>query len=82
MNTAKKTVATALFAMIYVALAATSAPGQAQAQDIKQGAATAAAPLAKPVAAKHARSKKDVDARHCLKLSTNMEIHKCAQKYL
>jgi len=80
MNPAKKTVATALFAMIYVALAATPVPGQAQ--DVKQGTATAAAPLAKPVAAKHTRSKKDVDARQCLKLSTNMEIHKCALKYL
>lgn len=77
MKSTKKPVATVLFAMIYVALAAT--PVLVQAQDVKQGTAT---PLAKPVAAKNARSKKDVDARHCLELSTNMEIHKCAQKYL
>jgi len=26
-------------------------------------------------------SRADVDARECLKFSTNMEIHRCAEKY-
>lgn len=30
---------------------------------------------------KRSASRAHVDARECLKLSTNMEIHKCAEKY-
>ena len=36
---------------------------------------------AKPAARKRARSLAAVDARHCLKLATNMAVHQCAEKY-
>ena len=34
-----------------------------------------------PAAPKSAVRRAGVDARECLKLSTNMEIHRCALKY-
>lgn len=30
---------------------------------------------------KRVRSRAMVDARHCLQLATNLEIHRCAEKY-
>lgn len=80
MKPVKNIVAAVLLAMFYAVLASTPALGQTQ--GAKQAAATTAAPHAKPVASKHARSKRNVDARQCLKFSTNIEIHKCALKYL
>lgn len=45
----------------------------------------AAAQVDAPAAAKSGKprggSRAAVDARECLKLSTNMEIHRCAEKY-
>lgn len=80
MKIMKHIVASASFAMIIAALSAVPALGQTQSG--KEGAAAGAALPAKPVAAKRVRSKSDVDARHCLKLPTNIEIHRCAHKYL
>jgi hypothetical protein len=80
MKPVKNAVAVASLAMFCAALAAT--PALSQEQDAKQGSAAGATPHATPVAKKHVRSPKNVDARHCLKFSTNLEIHKCALKYL
>jgi hypothetical protein len=48
-------------------------------------AAIPAARVDAPVAAKDGKrrggSRAEVDARECLKFSTNMEIHRCAEKY-
>ena len=48
--------------------------------------AAAVQPDAKPAAVKvdsgrPSRSRLDEDARNCLELATNMDIHKCAEKY-
>jgi len=49
------------------------------AQAEKPATAKLDAAEAKPV--KHSSSRAHVDARDCLKLSTNMEIHRCSLKY-
>jgi len=36
---------------------------------------------AKPPSRKRGRSRATEDARHCLQLATNLEIHQCAEKY-
>lgn len=36
---------------------------------------------AKPAPTKRGAPRADADARHCLQLPTNREIHACAQKY-
>ncbi len=74
MKPVKNIVAAVSLAMVF------SAPVLGQTQGAATGAG--AAPQAKPVAAKRARSKANADARHCLQLPTNIEIHKCAHKYL
>jgi hypothetical protein len=57
-------------------------PVQSHAQGAQQAPAVSAAPQAKAVPAKRVRSRGNADARHCLQLPTNIEIHKCAHKYL
>lgn len=52
------------------ALAQTATPEAADAET---------APKLKMAAAKRGRA--GADARHCLQLATNMEIHRCAEKY-
>lgn len=75
-----KNLVTALsLAVVFGALS--PVPVHAQSQDSQKGAA-AAESKTKPAAAKRTRSRSNVDARHCLKLPTNMEIHRCAHKYL
>jgi len=57
-------------------------PGLAQSD--KPGAAPvqpAAKPAVKLASDGPKRSQLDVDARNCLELATNMDIHKCAEKY-
>jgi hypothetical protein len=66
-------------AVIFVALSPVLV--QAQSQGAQKGAAVAES-NAKPAAAKRSRSRSNADARHCLKFPTNMEIHRCAHKYL
>lgn len=81
---------------LVAALAAAPVFGQtkdAKPQDAKPQAARPAPPMsaekspaikdeAKPAATrKRGRSLAAVDARHCLKLATNMAIHQCAEKY-
>lgn len=34
-----------------------------------------------PMSKQRARGGGGADARHCLKLATNMEVHRCAEKY-
>lgn len=73
-------VAGSLLAVIAVFAAA---PVTAQTQKEKPAAVGSASQQAevKPVVRKVRRSRKDVDARHCLQLATNLEIHRCALKY-
>lgn len=56
---------------------ALGAQGTAFAQADKAAAQKADAPAVPKSAARRA----GIDARECLKLSTNMEIHRCALKY-
>ena len=53
--------------------AAAPAPSAEKGVVLKQGA--------QPAPAKRARTLASVDARHCLQLTTNMAIHRCAEKY-
>ena len=75
----------AVVASLAAALAAlSSAPVPAQTKQSEKPAATGTAPRLVqniPASRKGKRSRKDVDARHCLKLATNLEIHRCALKY-
>lgn len=81
MKPMKNIVAATSLAMVFAALS--SAPVLGQTQGAQQSAAAAdAPPQARPVAAKRTRSKANADARHCLQLATNIEIHRCAHKYL
>ena len=41
----------------------------------------AAKPAVKLASDGPGRSRLDVDARNCLELATNMDVHKCAEKY-
>ena len=61
-----------------------SLPVPGLAQSDKPGAAPvqpAAKPAVKLASDGPKRSQLDVDARNCLELATNMDIHKCAEKY-
>lgn len=65
-----------------------AAPLAAQTKDAKPQAAPPSAEKgvvlkqgAQPAPAKRARTLASVDARHCLQLTTNMAIHRCAEKY-
>jgi hypothetical protein len=55
----------------------------AQAQSVTPGVASAAPQEGKtnPVLRTGKRSRANVDARHCLKFETNLEIIRCAEKY-
>lgn len=79
MKPMKNSAAVLMLAVVFAALSPASAQAQTQGA---QKAAAAAESNAKPAAAKRTRSRSNVDARHCLKLPTNMEIHRCAHKYL
>lgn len=57
-----------------------SLPVAGLAQGGKPGAA-AAQPAAKPASDGPRRSRANEDARSCLELATNIEIHQCAEKY-
>lgn len=59
-------------------LALLAAPASAQGQT---GTAAAQKAQAGTMSAQRARSGGGADARHCLKLATNMEVHRCAEKY-
>jgi hypothetical protein len=56
-------------------------PAGAPAPAMSAGKPAAAKDEAKPAARKPSRSRATMDARHCLKLATNMAIHQCAEKY-
>ena len=88
----KKSIA-AVSPIIALVAALCAAPVFGQTKDAKPQAAKPAPAMsaetstamkneAKPAAArKRGRSLAAVDARHCLKLATNMAIHQCAEKY-
>lgn len=76
MKPMKNIVAAASLAVVFCV------PVPGHAQGAQQAPAASAAPQAKAVPAKRARSRANTDARHCLQLPTNIEIHKCAHKYL
>lgn len=89
----KKSIA-AVSPIIALVAALCAAPVFGQTEDAKPQAAKPAPAIsaekstamkkdeAKPAAArKRGRSLAAVDARHCLKLATNMAIHQCAEKY-
>jgi hypothetical protein len=79
--------------IIALVAALSAAPVFGQTKDAKPQVARPAPPMsaekspaikdeAKPAATrKRGRSLAAVDARHCLKLATNMAIHQCAEKY-
>lgn len=54
-----------------------------QTQSVTPGGASAAPQegKAKPASRTGKRSRRNVDARHCLQFATNFEIIKCAEKY-
>ena len=77
-NIAKSAPLVALFALFI------SAPVSGQTQQAEKPAAVSAAPQqadVKPAVRKVKRSRKNVDARHCLQFQTNLEVHRCALKY-
>lgn len=78
----KRIVAVTSLAVVFAALSSVPVPGQAQGAAPDVAGAAAQEKQVKPVAAKRNRSRTNVDARHCLQLSTNAEIHRCAHKYL
>lgn len=59
-----------------LALLATPVTGVAQ-----TGAAAAQKGKSVQMSSQRARSGGGADARHCLKYATNMEVHRCAEKY-
>ncbi len=61
--------------------AAKTADKPAAAAKTKPAGKAAATPAAKAAARKGGRSRDTRDARGCLKLATNTEIIKCAEKY-
>ena len=56
-------------------------PEAAAVQPAAKPSAPAAQPAVKLASDGPRRSRADEDARNCLELATNMEIHKCAEKY-
>jgi hypothetical protein len=56
-------------------------PQAATVQPAAKQQVAAAQPAAKPAADGPRRSRANEDARVCLELATNIEIHKCAEKY-
>lgn len=80
----------ALTPAVAFAVALSAAPVVAQMKDAKPQAPAPAmsadkgSPMkedAKPAARKRASTLAGVDARHCLQQTTNMAIHRCAEKY-
>lgn len=67
------------FTTLLSALLCLPAAALAQAQAEKTAAAKAEAPA--PKTAKRSGPRAELDARDCLKLPTNMEIHSCSLKY-
>lgn len=57
------------------------APAAVLAQAEKPATAKVEVAQAPKSASRPAGSRADVDARECLKLATNMEIHRCAEKF-
>jgi hypothetical protein len=56
-------------------------PQAATVQPAAKQQVAAVQPAAKPAADGPRRSRANEDARVCLELATNIEIHKCAEKY-
>lgn len=56
-------------------------PAAAPVQPVAKPAEPAAQPAVKLASGSAGRSRANEDARSCLELATNMEIHQCAEKY-
>ncbi|RPJ45190.1 MAG: hypothetical protein EHM16_13420 [Betaproteobacteria bacterium] len=69
--------------VLFVSLLATvlGAPGAVLAQAEKPATAKVEVSQAPKSASRRGGARADVDARECLKFATNMEIHRCAEKY-
>lgn len=78
--------------IIAIVAALASAPALGQTEGGKPAAGAPAASMsaekdpamknaARPASRKRGRSRATEDARHCLQLATNLEIHRCAEKY-
>jgi hypothetical protein len=76
-------------APVVLIAALSAAPVMSQMKDAKPQPAPAASEEKgvilkqgeRPAARAGSRSLANVDARHCLQLTTNMAIHRCAEKY-
>jgi hypothetical protein len=79
----------AALAPVVLIAALAAVPVMGQMKDAKPQAAPAASGEKgmvlkqgeRPAARKGSRSLANVDARHCLQQTTNMAIHRCAEKY-
>ena len=56
-------------------------PAAAPVQPVAKPAEPAAQPAVKLASGSAGRSRANEDARACLELATNMEVHQCAEKY-
>ena len=75
---------TAVVALLAAALAMLSSATVLSQTQSAQAAVTGAVPQqekTKPAARTGRRSRANVDARHCLQFTTNLEIIRCAEKY-
>ena len=75
---------TAVVALLAAALAMLSSATVLSQTQSAQPAVTGAVPQqekTKPAARPGRRSRANVDARHCLQFTTNLEIIRCAEKY-
>ena len=68
-------------AAVLAALLSLPVAGLAQGDKPATAKVELARAAAKPAADGPRRSRANEDARSCLELSTNIEIHKCAEKY-
>ena len=76
----KRMYAVTFSAAWFALMLAVPAVGQAQTGS-PAPAATAQSDQPRPVSPHRARGGGGADARHCLKLNTNMEVHRCAERY-
>jgi hypothetical protein len=77
-----KTIGTAITTTVaFAALFLTSLPGHTQGGKPAEAKAEPAVKVAASASAPKRSSRANEDARACLELATNMEIHKCAEKY-
>lgn len=77
----KRIAVVASLAAVFAMLSSATVLGQTQSGQPGVASTAPQEGKAKPAARTGKRSRANVDARHCLKFATNLEIHKCAEKY-